>query len=77
METGQVELDARLLLSLRIVDCVSLVVLLRVVCLLQLVSQSVSPACHWEARSPTQNGTEMIWMMLIWRGKGRHNKLNN
>lgn len=48
-------------------DRVSLVVLLRMVRLLQLVSQTVtlSPVCHREARSPTRNGTEMIWITLI------------
>lgn len=52
-------------------DRVSLVVLLRMVRLLQLVSQTVtlSPVCHREARSPTRNGTEMIWITLIWREK--------
>lgn len=48
-------------------DCVSLVVLLQVVCLLQLVSQTVSPVCHWEGRSPTQTGQK--WSGSLWSGE--------
>lgn len=65
METGHRELDAWLFFNLLGLDCVSLVVLLQVVCLLRLVSQTESPVRHWEARSPNQNGTEMMWITLI------------
>lgn len=48
-------------------DCVSLVVSLQVVCLLQLVTQTVSPVCHWEARSLTQTGQKWSGITLICR----------
>lgn len=56
METGRGERDTWLFSSIFGLDCVRLVVWLQVVCLLQLMSQTVSPVCRWEARSPSRKG---------------------
>ena len=70
METGHRELDASLFFNLSGLDCVSLIVLLQVVCLLRLVSQAASVCLSLGSKVVDSHGTEMMWITLICGDEG-------